>query len=450
MSRFDPRADEPQDPFIEQLSALLARTAESAPRPNPNLARQVRQRLSVGGQPSRAHRSFVVRHPALASIGTIAVVALLLVAFAALLVSRGVDHLGFGGATSATRTPTPPSAATPACMTSPGASHAPPRDPNPPLRPNPVDHSITVNQSATDSGVTVTIERAYADATQTVVTFRFSPDSGYSVLSPVLADTAGARYGWLTGGSSLLPNHHYENALIFAPLPQRALGTPQRLTLTLIDLANASGGAEGAQPTTLKGRWTIPFTITPVAGTAIPLSLPAQTHDGVTVQLDEMDIAPAGGGLDGQSGGVRVRYRVSGLPATMPLSDVSQYPTAYAYTDGSPVSGSGSGASASAPGGAACHNLLTLTLSDGLQLIPGFILPVGAYVPDFTSSQTNRAIQTVGASGSVEVQAIFFAPIPSGNATLTTNLISLSELRDGKLAHLRNAQGPWVLTAPVK
>lgn len=449
MSHSDYLPDGTQDPFGEELAALLARTAQDA-QPNPDLARQVRERLSAGDG-RRAPRLFDGYFPWLASLGSVAVVALLLVAFAAVLVGRGVGHLGPGGATTASPTAAPTStmgsASTQACE-APGNSQGYSSDPNPPLSFNPVDHSVPVGVSVTDKGFTVTIDRAYADATQTVVTLSVSPDDSYTLAPATLADAAGTRYQSLMSGADRLPNNHILNTMIFAPLPQSELGRPQRLTLFITTLfSTAGGGPSSTPPPMLAGKWTIPFTIMPVAGTAISLSLPAQTHDGVTIQIEEIDVAPAGGGLDGQSGGARVRFRISNLPATALLTTASQYPTWFTYATAESFGGGGGGG---APSGAACHDSLTLTLASGVKLTPGAIIPLGQIVPITPGYSLQVESQTVGASGSVEAEALFFTPIPRGNVTLTINLVQVSAIRDGKQALLRTAQGPWALTAPVK
>lgn len=443
MSRFDDPADDRRTPFDERLAELLGRTAQSA-RPNPDLARQVRQRLSAGDAPGRAPRSFATRYPWLAPVGSAAVVAILLLAFVAVLFDRGIGNFRPGGGAGATPTPQATSARAQACGTP--NPQAPPTHPNPSLLPHPADHSVAVGASATDHGITITLDRAYADATQTVATFSVSPDGTYTIGTAILLDASGARYQSQAGGSIRLPNTHYLNMLVFTPLPQSALGMPQHLTVSFTQLVNTASGGEGQASPMLSGIWLIPFTITPVAGTPIPLSLPAQTHNGVTIQLEEMDVAPAGGGLDGQSGGVRVRFRVSGLPPTAPLRLVTQYPTSFMYTL---ASGGGSSGGGPGPGGPECANTLTLMLANGQPLTPGFIITAGMIVPVSASEFKQWMAQTVGPNGAIEVEALFFAPIPAGKTSFAINTVTLSEMRAGKQVFLRNAQGPWAFTVTL-
>lgn len=430
MSRFDRHHDDTHDPFGEELSALLARTAQHA-RPNPDLARRVRQGLTTPATLRRAPRLLALRLPSLAPIGSAALVALLLIAFTWTLSGHGLTGFPLlrGGASgsatpaaTATATPTP----FPPCNSDPAQQQ---RYPTIALAANPPDHSIAVGQSASDKGITITLLRVYADATQTVVTYTASPDGGGSLaFNAALYDAAGVRYGPFSGGGVRLSNGHYLNTMVFQPLQQSDLGAPQRLTFRVTSImAPPYSGASS----TVNGPWNIPFIMTPEAGTAIPLSLPAQTHDGVTIQLEEMDVAPAGGGLDGQSGGVRVRYRISNLPAAASVGAVLSYPTSFVETNSY---------SASGPGSFACHNLLTLRLANGQTTVPGAIVPVAPVA----SGDVLR--QTVGASGSVEAEAVFFAPAPTGSVTFTINSVAISEWRDGKSDYVRAAQGPWVFT----
>lgn len=59
-------------------------------------------------------------------------------------------------------------------------------------------------------------------------------------------------------------------------------------------------------------------------------------------------------------------------------------------------------------------------------------------------------IQQVGADGSVELEAVFFAPAAQGSVTVTINQMAIGEFRDGNLTYTRIAQGPWVFTAPLR
>ncbi|HET9109704.1 MAG TPA: DUF4179 domain-containing protein, partial [Ktedonobacterales bacterium] len=325
---------------------------------------------------------------------------------------------------TATATPTP----FPPCNPDPAQQQ---HYPTIALAANPPDHSIAVGRSASDKGITITLQRVYADATQTVVTFTTSPDGGALAFNAALYDAAGARYRPFSEGGSRLSNGQFLNRLVFQPLQQSDLGAPQRLTFRVTSVM----GPPYSGASTVKGTWNIPFTMTPEAGTAIPLSLPAQTHDGITIQLEEMDVAPAGGGLDGQSGGVRVRYRISNLPAAASVGAVLSYPTSFVETNASSVSG---------PGSLACHNLLTLRLANGHVTVPGAIVPVAPVA----SGDVLR--QPVGVGGTVEVEAIFFAPAPTGSVTFTINNVAIIEWRDGKSDYVRAAQGPWTFTLPLK
>lgn len=436
-----PSNNTPRDPFQERLPNLLARTAGHV-SPSPAFARQVRRRVESGLR--RAPRSrFSVSFAALAPVGSVALVALILVAFAWALLGRGWS--GWSG-WSGFRLGSPRETA-PTCV---GPTR--PYNPNPTPTAHAADHSVHVGGSSSASGVTITLDRAYADATQTVVTYTATSTNTQTAPiitldSPYLVDAAaGAHYPALSTGASQLSGNQYEDIFVFAPLPQSALGTPQQLTFEATGVESAPPDGQ-TTPTYLTGMWAIPFTITPVAGTAIPVSLPAQTHGGVTIQVEEVDIAPAGGGIDMQNGGARVRYRMSGLPADMRLADATQYTTTFQTL---------SEGSLTASEGPACHDLLTLKLASGQELVPGFVLTNGEYVPDSPHVNVGQVGPLVGASGSVEIEALFYAPIPSGGATMTINSALVSSMRDGYVVSHNTTvaidshivQGPWIFDLP--
>ncbi|HET9110432.1 MAG TPA: DUF4179 domain-containing protein [Ktedonobacterales bacterium] len=430
MSPSDRNATDPQDQFTEQLSALLARTALCA-RPNPDLARRVRYSLTSAETPRRTHRAFAVRLPSLAPIGSVALVALLLVAFVGMLIGHGKSGLPWQGnrGTGASASPVATQIPLSPCAANSQNSTGQSTYPSIALAPNPVDHSVVVGASASDKGITVTVDRAYADATQTVLVYHTSSNSGYMTLDPRLLDASGASYVPFASTASQSARHN-QSMVVFTPLPQSALGSPQRLTLHITNLM--APGNIGAPNPTVKGVWDIPFTITPVAGTAILLSLPPQTHDGITIQVEELDVAPAGGGLDGQSGGVRVRYRISNLPPSASLMRAMQYPQRFTTVN-----------SAASSNGAPCHNLFTLKLANGQETVPGWIWPTGPI------ESSGLHTQTVGASGSAEFEALFFAPMSPGDATISINTVPIGEVRSGQPV-LREAQGQWIFMAPLK
>lgn len=423
MSRFDDPAEERRTPFDDQLAALLARTADAS-QPSADLAQRVREALTASAAPAHhAPRRLRLALPSLGGIAGPALVAALLAIFVLVFAAHGWEGFRPGFRLGGAATPAPQTCDDPAM----------PNHPTPIT--NPPDHSVALGQSATTHHVTITLLRGYADAVSTIVSYQSSLG---------VAAAAHASQATLTDATGLYYPEVEQTqtspvgVLAFPPLPQSQLGEPQRLTLSITNLditvATSAPGTENQ----VSGTWTIPFTLTPVAGHAIPLSLPAQTHDGVTVTLEELDVAAVGGGLGGLAGGVRASFKISGLDPSTTLDTALRYPIGFS------VNGAGIGM---APGGASCGNRLTLTLANGQKLFPGFTTLAGANAPEATVvSVYGHSPIPVGASGAVEAQALFYTPATPGHVTFAINTVSISEVRNFASVFVRNAQGPWSFT----
>jgi hypothetical protein len=162
------------------------------------------------------------------------------------------------------------------------------------------------------------------------------------------------------------------------------------------------------------GPWEIPFSLTPAAGTSVALSIAPVTHNGLTIQPLRLDVAPAGGGLDGQPGGARVVLRLSGLAPRMLVTDIPGFATVFVDGDGVPTARCGGG-------------LLALVRPNGQQILPGFVQPFA---------------QTVGPSGTTDLEALFYAPIQVG-----TSVTLYVDHASAQLAGTTTPQlidGPWV------
>ncbi|HEY7975655.1 MAG TPA: hypothetical protein VID72_09955, partial [Ktedonobacterales bacterium] len=358
----------PHDPFEAQLSNLLAQTANDL-RPAGDFARNVRRRALAGDFSRSARPELGFTLPSLKPLGSVALITLVVCAMVWLLAGPGIKGLHFSP-----------------LGTQPGGSSPPQNCDNsslanmiPSNTPSPLDDSIAIGASASLHGITYTIDRAYADATQTVVTYHETAPANVVLSDGVAAieDAAGARYGTIlseaTGGPSEPASQPGHFVAAFAPLPQSELGTPQHLAVVVTGVRTMPAtpltpGVEVVRGPLLTGEWRMSFTITPVEGNATLLSLPAQTHDGVTIQPEAVDSAPTGGGLDGKQGGIRVRFRVSGLPAAMPIYDAAHY--SYFFQAGPNGDSLGTG----------CAATLTLRLPAGKTLIPGAVIVPAQYV----------------------------------------------------------------------
>lgn len=438
--------DFPHDPFEEHVANLLSRTARVA-RPNPALGQHVRQRLAnVDGSLSRP-RAVARFWPMVTQFGSIAVATLVVGAVVAVLLTQGgkAPHHTIGASTaSATATFGPATA--PCSDPTPGGSRYP--------YIVPPDHSVAINRSATASGVTITLDRAYADATQTVILFHTvgaATEANYDLPTMFLIDVSGARYHTVSIGDANAQGYSGKSIARFPPLPQSELGRPQRLTFSfdrLIGGPSQSGVA--STPISTVGPWQIPFTITPVAGTTIPVTLPAQTHDGITIQVESVDIAPAGGGLNSQNGGARIHVRVSGLPEKMVLTDLGEFSTA--FSEG-PDGGGESSSPGSLPGAMGCPEL-DLQYFSGLPILPGFIEVNGSDILSLHPSEDPATWSRVGPSGSAELDVLFYGPFTDGKMVLTIDGIRISTpesgAANGTRTDLRVAHGPWVFSIPLQ
>gem|GEM_PF-7048543 len=110
---------------------------------------------------------------------------------------------------------------------------------------------------------------------------------------------------------------------VFTPLTNGELSGRQSLTLTIQRLY-VQGVPFGAF---IDGNWTIHFQVAPTSGRVIPLSVAPVARHGVSVQSIRLDVAPNNAAFDGFRGGERLLVRISGLPAQMPLSEVTAFST---------------------------------------------------------------------------------------------------------------------------
>jgi hypothetical protein len=396
--------------FEDRVRALLAHAAEAIPAET-DLTERVRQAHARDdlGRRGGAARS---RH-VLATVAAVVVVALL--AGVLTFVHPGGAVWPIGRPTATATAPSPQVVVPPVCVP-PG----PPSNPTPPAG-TPVDHSVAVGRRASHHGITITIDRVYADATQTVITYHMQTTLNPPFpAAPILIDAQGHRYGmlWAAGTPSGGGN------VIFNPLPPEELGTPQTLTFFTQQMQPANSTGPGAM---VDGPWQIPFRLTPTAGTSVALRNAPVTRNGLTIQPLRLDLAPAGGGLDGATGGARVCVRFSGLAPGMHLTDLPNFGTFFDL---------GGGSSAALGVGT-----LVLVLQGGQQIVPGVVYPLGQIVPATPAEEQAPAAQTVGPSGTADVEALFYVPLPAG--TSVTLYLDHVPAQLAGAAALQPISGPW-------
>lgn len=397
-------SEQPIPEFEDRLRTLLARAAEVIPA-DTDLSARVRHAHAQGMRRGGAGGGASSRH-LLATIAAVLVVGLL--AGVLTFARPGRSRQPVGGVTGASTT-TATTVSTqvivpPICR---------PLDPSTPpsvATPDgtPIDHSVAIGRHASLNGITLTIDRAYADTTQTIVSYHMqtniNPPLPYTGV--FLSDALGHHYVSYSSSWSM----DRGGTFVFPPLPPEKLSTPQTLTFVAPQmlLPNPTKPGPGAN---VDGPWQITFSLTPVAGTSVALHSTPLTRNGLTVQPLRLDVAPAGGGLDGATGGARAVVRLSGLVPGGQLSDLSF----------DAILTLGGGSSSNCGGG-----LLELVLPNGRQIMPGFVHPLE---------------QTVSSSGTVDLEALFFTPIPSG--TRITLYLDRLPVQIAGAAKSTQISGPW-------
>jgi hypothetical protein len=381
--------------FEDCLRRLLERAAEAIPD-DTDISNRVRHAVAQGrGTSDRG----VGPRPLLSMVAAVLVVALL--AGVLLFVRPGRPLPSPGGvidSSTATATDTPPSVPLPPVTPLTCGLTGPDNPPSPAGKL--VDQSTAVGRQTSVAGVTFTLDRAYADATQTVITFHTQASSFWAAMPglPLLIDSQGNRYAQVAVGGSGYRTQN-QGVIVFTPLPLEELSSPQLFTFTAqqMDVTNPNT----MMPVYLNGPWQVSFNLTPVVGTSIALSNAPVTRKGVTVQPLRADVVPVGGGLDGMAGGVRLILRLSGLAHDMPLDEVADYETFLALRQGSSSGSCGGG-------------ILELVLPNGEQIAPGEVNTIGQFVPTsyLVATPVGQQPQTVGPSGTAELECMFFLPIP--------------------------------------
>lgn len=449
--------------FEDRLRALLARAAEAIPD-DADISARVRQvpardlrytGIRAGGRGLAGPRAFLATAATIVVVALLAGVLLFFRPLGSLPPSRGL--VGVGTATAAVPLPTVvPTTCVPFVPGTPYTGNIGPNGPvfgpvNPPAPTGtPVDNSVAIGGQVTVQGVTITLERAYADASQTVVTYQTQTEGKNIWLAdasfPILIDSHGNRYAELDvgGGAGYIgKTTKAQGEAIFAPLPQNELASTQMLTFFTQQVGATSwtspNSFAAAIPVTINGPWQISFSLTPVAGTAVTLSNSPLTRHGVTVQPLEIDLAPPGGGLQGTFGGARVMVRISGLAPDMPLSEVASYDIAFLAMR---IGGGG--------GGGCGGGILELVLPNGEQIFPGVVaLPelIDQSAPDGSMTAGQQA-QTVGPSGTVELEALFYLPVPvvSGILLYMDNVATAPGT--AKPYPPEQVNGPWEFQLP--
>jgi hypothetical protein len=243
--------------FEDRLRMLLVRTAEAIPD-DTDIALRVRQAT----RRARSTGGLAGPRSLLAAVAAVLVVVLLA---SVLLFVRPLGPLRPAGGVIARQTGTAtalptPVGSPPVCNIASLHNYSRP--------PAAVDHSVAVGRSASVNGITITIDRAYADATQTIISYHMETNiNPPSPWNPVLIDAQGQRFALFSGVWSIDSVSYFA----FTPLPPAELGMPLTLTFFApqmqVDLPEPT-----AKAALVDGPWQITFSLVPEAGTSYTLS----------------------------------------------------------------------------------------------------------------------------------------------------------------------------------
>lgn len=278
-----------------------------------------------------------------------------------------------------------------------------------------------------DHGVQIKIFAAYADPSRTSIYFGLhrtdiiDGGSGWT-----LYDASGHAYQDMfgAGGGVDADNQYVSDAeyCYFAPLPASLLVTPQRLTLVVTVMQIF---VKHSQPTNLTGHWHVAFTITPSAMPLVPLSATPITKHNITVRpLSIQTTSPGTTPMDGMASGTCLDIQISGLPAKEPIDNMTAIDSSYQIknaTIGEQWGRSGGGVKG---------------LLDSME--PGAVAINNSAAP---SGQ-------IGASGTVVVQLLFFAPVTKQQVSFTLDklVVMLKDYNYLDVSQLHYVQGPWDFT----
>lgn len=184
--------------------------------------------------------------------------------------------------------------------------------------PTPTPQPCKALACATDQNITVRLDAAYVDASQTDIVFDLSSSaydkntvSGMYLGYAQIQDSQGNNYAPQEGGS-LAGHSSYQS---FEPLIPQLLTRPQALTLMIFSI-NVNN-----HPT--NGTWNLPFNVTPVVAHTILFHIAPITHGGVTIQPISLEIVHGQhpfiyNGGKGQGARLIIRISDPGDPRALP------------------------------------------------------------------------------------------------------------------------------------
>lgn len=301
-----------------------------------------------------------------------------------------------------------------------------------------------------DSGqIELHLDAAYADATMTTLRYHVTgPHSAdknilveYSPFFPTLTSASGT---FLPEVNNYNPASGTASAT-YAPLPADELGARQTLTLAVDRMEMRETPLQLGNPPTfpastiIKGSWRASITVTPIAGTSVPLTNAAQTHGGISIQPLRLDTSPRG---------IRIVIHMGGLTPGSHESPI--FSTSADRSGGS----DSPGCSPTRPSGNPSFGSATLTTATGDSCLPDntFNLdPTGKIVRGprtitglDSAGKPVREFYTIPASGTIDIELIYIQS-PHGSVTLTFDTVSI----DTGAASQHTVTGQWTFNLTI-
>jgi hypothetical protein len=388
--------------FSEHLSETLRQTAEAIPT-STDLTEGILHQIQ---QPVRErHSALHVPHQAIASLCAVVVVALLgglLIHAKGLAPSTGT---GTRGSMVAAGTPGLSGQASP----------------------------------VTDQGLTLQVWHAQANALGTTVQIAISgidPQLYHPSLDDaVLTDNTNQAFSTSLPGAgyTMLDPTHLVSTFAFLPLTPAQLAQPAHLTFTVHHVTIRTNQKPQTITSQKAGLWQLSFVVNPLAETIYLLPSSVSRNQGIGMQLQTLEIAPT---TQGQPGGMRVILSVTGLPPNTLLQSFDGWqPTLDASA---PTRGY------CAPSASCSPSVVSAVLA-----LPGFISQTqGVNSVSFPlASQAQTASQRVGATGTVQLELLYFGQGMPTNGSGTLTIANFQVLFAGSSQPVVAATlPPWQLT----
>jgi|GEM_PF-5515957 len=283
-----------------------------------------------------------------------------------------------------------------------------------------------------DQGIQMQVIDAYVDAIHTTIRVAMSSvDSSVvtnmSFTDPLLTDERGQTYAvidGISGGYTNQDSTHSVGLFAYFPFSPAQLQQPLRLTFTVRHITNTTGKSPADPSVMLAGNWHNSFVVNPAASIKYQANNAPTTTQGISMQVQSVEVAPSVTNSSGQHGGIRLIVTLTGLPSdTLVASFAGWKPSSDGFPQRGPVCLQGQ----------ICETAVPPTVA--MLSIPGFIPQMqGTNGISLVIPPTNTL--TVGSSGTVQMELLFAGQgIPTTQqGTLTiTNLYLFTQGSTGQL-----------------